>query len=161
MNYNKIFVTFFGAGLSPIAPGTMGSIAAFLVAIPLFFCSHLPILLGVISLAILLPAGTICSNIYSKKTQQSDPKEIVVDEVCGYFLSLAISLPATTQNFQHYMMILLVNLAFFRFFDIYKPRPISWIDENMKNGFGVMLDDVVAGIFSGCVSISVIELLLR
>ncbi|MDC0385064.1 phosphatidylglycerophosphatase A [bacterium] len=87
------------------------------------------------------------SDVFDKK----DAKEIVIDEFVGQniplFFLLFIPLNTATYN-KDFMILIVLSFIFFRFFDILKPYPINLIDKKMKNGLGVMLDDVIAGIFS-------------
>jgi len=127
----------FGAGLSPFAPGTMGT----LVAIPFIF-----ILKGLggpgfwIALALLFLLGVqLCGHV-SRKLGVHDHGGIVWDEMVGYWLSAAF-VPLQWQW-------LLAAFVLFRFFDIVKPWPIRQIDKKVSGGFGIMVDDVVAALFT-------------
>ena len=133
-----IAATWFWSGLSPKAPGTMGSLAAlpFGYAI-LYYIGQEALLLASISIFCL---GILATNIYLKKTGKQDPGEVVIDEVAGQWIPLLI---VGTD-------LLLFGLAFilFRLFDILKPWPISWLDRHIKGATGVMIDDIVAGLFA-------------
>ncbi|HLD16755.1 MAG TPA: phosphatidylglycerophosphatase A [Coxiellaceae bacterium] len=136
----------FGLGLLPWAPGTWGSLAGGVFYIGLSYL-HLPVYatvtLGVIILSI------ITCDITSKKWGEKDPPELVSDEVAGMLVTM-IGISFTWLN-------LLIGFALFRLFDIWKPWPISYCDEHVHGGVGIVLDDVVAGIVS-CV---LLHLLLR
>jgi phosphatidylglycerophosphatase A len=127
----------FGAGLSPVAPGTMGT----LVAIPFIFI--LKSLGGPgfwIALALLFLLGVqLCGHV-SRKLGVHDHGGIVWDEMVGYWLSAAF-VPLQWPW-------LLAAFVLFRFFDIVKPWPIRQIDKKVSGGFGVMIDDVVAALFT-------------
>jgi phosphatidylglycerophosphatase A len=127
----------FGAGLSPVAPGTMGT----LVAIPFTFM--LKSLGGPgfwIALVLLFLLGVqLCGHV-SRKLGVHDHGGIVWDEMVGYWLSVAF-VPLQWQW-------LLAAFVLFRFFDIYKPWPIRQIDRKVSGGFGIMIDDVVAALFT-------------
>ena len=130
------FVTL-GVGKIPFAPGTWGSLLGLLIwwAIsPL----ELYVELGLIVFFSLLSWAMI--TIYEQTTKKHDPKEVIVDEVVGQWIAL-IGLPLTWQS-------MLVGFVLFRFFDILKPFPISFIDRNMPGAFGTMCDDIVAGLFA-------------
>ena len=90
-----------------------------------------------------------------------DAKEIVIDEFVGQniplFFLLFIPLNTNTYN-KDFVTLIILSFFFFRFFDILKPYPINLIDKKMKNGFGVMLDDVIAGIFSALLIYAVVLL---
>ena len=127
----------FGSGLLPKAPGTFGT----LVALPLFWLIadvSLPIYL-VICLASII-VGIFMCDYTSKALKVHDHPGIVWDEIAGYLITM-IGFAATWQN-------LLLGFVFFRFFDIIKPWPIKLIDEKVSGGFGIMLDDIIAGIFA-------------
>jgi len=132
--------TGFGAGLSPIAPGTVGSAAALM---PWFFLCDLswPIYLLIISLAFLV--GVWASGVIIQRTGIDDPGVIVWDEFVGQWMALAF-IPRTGYW-------VLAGFCLFRLFDIWKPWPVSWADRSIKGGLGVMLDDIIAGFYAACV----------
>lgn len=142
----KYFVTWFGSGLSPKAPGTAGSLAA-LPFVWLAHELHLMWALGLLALLFLV-VGAWASNRYMAATGKvGDPKEIVIDEVVGQWLVFAaMPLMWLPISYEWQLEILAAGFVAFRFFDILKPWPISMIDERMKGGWGVMLDDVAAGV---------------
>ena len=144
----KLFLTFFYTGLSPIAPGTIGSIFGAVVAVILINFLGTNAQTTLILLAILITIFSIKEiNIYEKQNKKSDPKEIVIDEVVGVFIAFAISSNTYSQ--------MILSLIFFRLFDIWKPSIIGKVDRELKGGLGVMIDDVIAGIFGGICSILV------
>lgn len=127
----------FGSGLSPFAPGTMGTV----VAIPFVFALKS---LGApgfwVALLLLFLLGIqLCGHV-SRKLGMHDHGGIVWDEMVGYWLSVAF-VPLQW----HW---LLVAFVLFRFFDIYKPWPIRQLDRKVSGGFGIMIDDVVAALFT-------------
>jgi phosphatidylglycerophosphatase A len=127
----------FGSGLAAKAPGTFGTIAA----IPLYLLmSHLslPVYLA-LTLLIVLVGFYICDKA-ANDMQVHDHGAIVWDEVAGLLITL-IAAPAE-------WIWLLVGFGFFRFFDILKPWPIRWLDAKVHGGFGIMIDDVLAGVFA-------------
>lgn len=129
--------TGFGAGYLPKAPGTWGS----LLALPLHFFlrqltpSHYALALGAIFFIAVITAGQA-----EKILDRKDPGVIVIDEVIG----MLITLIAAPNN----PLIWLLGFALFRFFDIFKPYPIRLIDQRINGGLGIVLDDVLAGIYS-------------
>ena len=140
----KLFLTFFYSGLSPKAPGTIGTIAGVVVAF--FILSYFPSsTLGTLLLFITI-VGVLEINRYEKETSSHDSKEIVIDEVAGIWM--AILLCINTPDFFKYI----VTFIYFRIFDIWKPSIIGRIDENVKGGLGVMGDDLIAGIVAGICS---------
>lgn len=127
----------FGSGLSPFAPGTMGTV----VAIPFVFALKS---LGApgfwIALLLLFLLGIqICGHV-SRKLGMHDHGGIVWDEMVGYWLAIAF-VPLQW----HW---LLAAFVLFRFFDIYKPWPIRQLDQKVSGGFGIMIDDILAALFT-------------
>lgn len=129
--------TWLGVGLSPKAPGTVGSIVALPFAMLIHYFLGGPGLL--LSAAALFFVGVRVSDLYMERfSRAGDPKEIVIDEVAGMCLTLAL----IGFSVEGYMF----GFFFFRVFDIFKPWPIGWADRRLKGGFGVMLDDVLAAL---------------
>jgi len=137
----KILATFFGIGLFPVAPGTLASAVA-----ALFFKFALHGLAWpwyLLLLALLFLAGTAASAVHAAALGRPDPGRIVVDEVCGQLLALAF-LPAA-------WVPVAVSFVLFRFFDIIKPWPIRRL-EKLPGGWGIMADDIGAGLAAAAVS---------
>lgn len=132
--------TWFGAGLLPKAPGTWGSLAALPFAWVILRYGGMWWLLAAIILVFLV--GWWASQIYVGRSGEADPGAVVIDEVAGQWLTL---LPAAPGVWWHWAL----GFALFRFFDIVKPWPVGWADRRLKGGFGVMVDDVIAGIYAG------------
>ena len=140
-HFSYLLATWFGTGLSPLAPGTIGSLAALPVA---YLISHFIGIVGLgIGIIIVSGLGVWVANIHSRRTGTHDSKEVVIDEVAGQWLTLLL-VPAD-------IVFYLLGFLLFRFTDIAKPWPINMIDRNMKSGLGVMLDDLVAGAISALV----------
>lgn len=147
----KTFLTFFGVGLIPFAPGTFGSIAGAVVAyFILLYFSSTTLFLATILVFLL---GVSVTNSYETATGMHDNSSIVIDEVAGVWLAIVLSGATLTQ--------ILLSLIFFRIFDITKPSIIGRIDKNVKGGLGVMGDDMVAGFFAGITSSMVYAGLLK
>ena len=164
MNLNRLFITFFGTGLAPKAPGTAGSLAALIVGVTLL--EFLPMqTLFMLTLAITI-IGIFEINKYEKATGSHDDKSIVIDEVSGMWIALMIALSsAYTMEYAYANEIAIVgSFAAFRLFDIWKPSVIGTIDRKVKGGLGVMGDDILAGISGGLLTIvlliSIRELLI-
>ncbi|MDD7804101.1 MAG: phosphatidylglycerophosphatase A [Endozoicomonas sp. (ex Botrylloides leachii)] len=132
----------FGSGLSPKAPGTMGTVAA----IP-FYLLMQPLGIWQYSLILLITStvGVWLCDKTSKDLGIHDHPGIVWDEFCGYWLTM---LAAPTG-----WLWVLYGFILFRLFDIWKPWPISWLDTNISGGLGIMLDDIVAG----CLALLVLQ----
>lgn len=128
--------TWFGCGFVNPAPGTWGSLGAIIPGM-IIYAAGGAYLLFIAMIAVTL-VGWWAGHHYGKDANEHDSKQIVIDEVAGMWIAM---LPAGLNP-------LLVLAAFitFRFFDILKPWPISWADKNVQNAWGVMLDDLMAGI---------------
>lgn len=128
----------FGSGLSPKAPGTLGSLAA----IPLWLLlSQLSQPLIIMTIAVSAVVGVAICGRAAVQLGVHDHGGIVWDEFVGLWITMAF-LPS------NYVM-LLVGFLLFRFFDIVKPWPIGWLDKKVSGGLGIMLDDIVAGVAAG------------
>lgn len=124
-------------GYSPVAPGTVGSLLGVLLYIPL---SGLPVVYYAV---FLLFASLVSFKIADRAERyfgKKDCQVIVIDEVVGVFFTMFLFPPT--------MVYLSAGFLIFRFFDIVKPFPAGWVDRNIKGGTGVVLDDIVAGIYS-------------
>ncbi|UAT42580.1 phosphatidylglycerophosphatase A [Anaplasmataceae bacterium AB001_6] len=143
---NILFVTFFFTGKFRYCPGTIGSLASF-VLLPFFFVQPIVFYSMLFFIAIL---GTIGSDLYSKDTAKKDPKEVVIDEVLGQMITFVMIFHANN-FFGIYNLFYTIFTSFilFRLFDITKPFPISIIDKKVKGGVGIMLDDVFAAVIAG------------
>jgi len=153
--------TFLGSGMSPKAPGTMGSLAAAIVAYPMarlfvhlgisdLEISHLcSINLGFLSAAIIVFFAAIpFVNKAMKDTQTEDPGWIVIDEVCGVWMALSLIPNTIIVNPLLGSIVLLVAFGVFRFFDILKPLGIHRF-EKFPGAWGVMADDLLGGVYAG------------
>lgn len=142
-----LLATGFGSGLSPVVPGTMGSLAA----IPFWYLmTFLPWQLY--SLVVMM---SICIGVYlchrtAKDMGTHDHGSIVWDEFVGMWITL-MALP--TMDWQW----VAAGFVIFRIFDMWKPWPIRWFDRNIHGGMGIMVDDIVAGVISagGCTSLAI------
>lgn len=126
----------FGTGLSRIMPGTFGT----LVGVPIVYllCGQ-SWWLWLLAIVVAFAVGVIACERACQWLDVHDHRGVVWDEVVGYMVTMAF-LPCDWRLF-------VVGFFLFRFFDIVKPWPISWIDRRVHGGFGVMLDDVIAGLF--------------
>jgi len=175
-NPHFLFCTFFGLGkFFKRFPGTIGSLIAvplayfvtwFSLLILNFFPAYSDLYIArffapVCTLAILFFIGVYSSSKYSAQIKVEDPKEVIIDEIIAQMLCMVLSLPLTfnliSQNLAGktviyydvvFILAILGNFVLFRFFDIVKPWPISWVDKKIHGGFGIMFDDIVAAIFA-------------
>jgi phosphatidylglycerophosphatase A len=146
-------LTMFGIGYSKYASGTVASFVTCIIFYSLYSIGYLEsrgiYLICIIIIIFFL--STLLIDKFSDAFDEKDAKEIVIDEFVGQniplFFLLFIPLNTATYN-KDFMILIVLSFIFFRFFDILKPYPINLIDKKMKNGLGVMLDDVIAGIFS-------------
>ena len=130
-----------GIGKIPIAPGTWGSIFAFFIFI---YISHYVDMRVVVILFI--PFSIWVCEKASVNLIEKDHKSIVIDELVGIWIALVPALYLSTQTSRTSYAVL--ALIFFRIFDIFKPFPVSYFDKNFKNGLGIVLDDLIAGIMA-------------
>ena len=137
---SHLLATLFGVGKLPYGPGTWGSLATLIVW---YFCNEYIQTSIEVLIAIILLALLIC-YFSTNDHEEKDHKSIVIDEFAGMWLALFLIPDITT-----------AGLAFllFRLFDIFKPFPISYVDNNIKNAFGVVLDDLIAGLAAGYLTI--------
>lgn len=145
--------TWFGAGLLRPAPGTWGSLAAALPALALLLLAppswwH-PTLIGGVVITTL--AGAFCAPAAIRRWGVEDPSQVVIDEVAGTWLAIAC-LPV--HALAHPVLAVAVALTLFRVFDIAKPWPVGWC-EHLPGGWGIMADDLAAGILAGCLATAI------
>ncbi len=138
-----LFITGGGVGLAPAAPGTVGSIVA--AFIWWFAIARLDVVLGLgIILAVFL-LGTWAIHVVERQRGLGDAGAIVVDEFVGCWLALCLveSWPGA-----------ILAVVLFRVLDIAKPGPIGWADRQLKGGWGVMADDIIAGVIAGAIVVA-------
>ena len=133
-----ILSTWFGTGLFPKGSGTVGTIAA----IPFIALIHWlggDVLVG-ICLVLFIPVSVWVSDISSRLLKKEDPSEVVIDEVAGMMLTM-LFMPLTFNSY-------LAGFILFRIFDVLKPFPIGWADRRIKGGTGIVMDDLLAGLYA-------------
>ena len=144
---SHLFATWFGVGLIRPAPGTWGSFAALLIW---YFAEFMHPIAHVILPIFILFSWLVCSQA-TKDSDSKDHSAIVIDEVAGMFVAL---------SFVSYgVMTYLCAFLLFRSFDIWKPWPISWVDQNVQGGLGILLDDLIAGLFAGGIIYAILILI--
>ena len=149
-NYNKashVLATCFGVGSIQFAPGTWGSLFALLLICNITFLQEWIILATLLIVAL---SWWVC--VEAHKDTKSDSSEIVIDEFAGMFVACIFV--------NHDVISLVFVFLFFRFFDIVKPWPISWVDKNIKNGSGILMDDLLAGLFAGALMLAIFEIII-
>jgi phosphatidylglycerophosphatase A len=139
-NFILLLATGFGVGYSPIAPGTLGTLVAILIY---YFLSNIPSLLYEITLVGFLSLSVWVSGNAEIFFRKRDDQRIVIDEIMGFLITM-LWVPKTIR-------FVIIGFLLFRFFDILKPFPIRRFERVFKGGFGVVLDDVVAGVYANIV----------
>ena len=147
--FNSIFVTMFSLGRIGFLPGTFGSLAT---VIFLFVCFHILNISSNIILIILVITfaySFIAIKNYTKNNENKDPGEIIIDEFIGQAIPIYLYeiSHGTEKTMDQALIIYTVCFILFRFFDILKPFPVSYFDRKHKNSFGVVMDDVCAGLY--------------
>jgi phosphatidylglycerophosphatase A len=135
-----LLATGFGVGYSPIAPGTLGTLVAILIY---YFLSEISPPLYEITLIGFFFLSVWVSENAERFFRKKDDQRIVIDEIIG-FLTTMLWVPKTIR-------FVIIGFFLFRFFDILKPFPIRRLEKGFKGGFGVVLDDVVAGVYANIV----------
>ncbi|MGC0371551.1 MAG: hypothetical protein DGJ47_000240 [Rickettsiaceae bacterium] len=187
---SEIIATVFYIGKIKYAPGTFGSLPAFLICYVikhfafdnqevfnidiLSFYQQQLLSVFAIEISVLVAIfliGTYCTHVYIKDKDNKDPKEVVIDEVVGQMLTIIlVYFPSMLLFFSPFgllmspsyfdlLFLFILPFGLFRLYDIKKPWPICWVDQKCKGALGVMIDDVIAGIFAA-VTQSVIILLI-
>ena len=146
---NTAFVTMFGIGKLPKIPGSYASLITVIFLYILFHMLSVPADIFLFFLVAIFIISLIAINSFVKDLTNKDPKEVVIDEFIGQSIPISLyeiahiepTSPARVLTFNFIMFIL------FRIFDIAKPYPVSYYDKNFKNSFGVIMDDVCAGLY--------------
>ena len=153
---NFLFISLFGIGKIKKLPGTFASLATTLFLFFLFHILNVSPNIILFSVIIIFLISFYAVNIYIKDLSNKDPKEVVIDEFIGQSIPLYLYEVShgiqkdSDDTFKFYLIIFIL----FRFFDITKPFPVSYFDKNFKNSLGVIMDDVVAGLYVVLVLIS-------
>ena len=142
-----LFLAFgFGSGLAKKAPGTFGTLAA----IPLYWLfAQADLLVYSLLTLIVTVAGVWICGLAAEKLEEHDFGGIVWDEIAGYLITMWLA-PFTWQA-------MVSGFILFRIFDILKPWPIKWVDQQVHGGLGIMLDDVLAAVFAGGVLLLAVD----
>ena len=148
-NLNKYFVTMFGLGKFKKIPGTIASFTTTVILFLYFHIFDFPKNFFLIFLVIVTIYGFIAVANYIKSKKNKDPKEIVIDEFIGQSIPIYLYeiSHGTERSFEDSFYFYIIMFMTFRVFDIIKPFPVSYFDKNFKNSFGVIMDDIVAGLY--------------
>ena len=147
--FNYLFVTCFGIGSFKFAPGTITSLITTVFLYSLFHIINLPNITILIILLIVFIYSFYAVSEYINYNKNKDPKEVVVDEFIGQSIPIYLYEIAhgSTKDTNEAVLFYLYIFILFRYFDIKKPFPVSFFDKKFKNSFGVIMDDVVAGLY--------------
>ena len=148
-NFNYLFVTFFGLGSIRYAPGTITSLITTILLFSFFHIINLPKNIILIFLIFIFLYAFYAVAEYIKYAKNKDPKEVVIDEVIGQSIPIYLYETAhgVIKNSQEAFLFYIYIFILFRFFDIKKPFPINFFDRKFKNSFGVIIDDIIAGLY--------------
>ena len=146
---NYLFVTCFGIGSFRFAPGTIASLVTTIFLFSLFHIINLSSSIILFILLITFIFSFYAVSDYIKFKENKDPKEVVIDEFIGQSIPIYLYeiSHSTSKGSQEVILIYLYIFFLFRFFDIKKPFPVNFFDKKFKNSFGVIFDDVVAGLY--------------
>jgi phosphatidylglycerophosphatase A len=134
--------TFFGVGYCPVAPGTAGAAAGLVLFAILSRLSPMLYLLTCVALVFL---GIWAAEEFSRQSGTHDDGRIVIDEVAGQLLTLV---PLVLSGRRGSVPLVVTGFVLFRIFDVWKPGPVRWLERNLSGGAGVVMDDVLAGVFA-------------
>ncbi|RVY19321.1 phosphatidylglycerophosphatase A [Helicobacter pylori] len=142
------FLTLFFSGYSKKAPGTIGSLVALLLGLPILIFSANTLFLGAVFIGLIAIAQI---DKEEEETKRHDSSYIVIDELVGMWLAMAISGLSLAG--------VILSFIFFRIYDITKPSLIGKIDKEVKGGLGVVADDALAGVLAGLSALLIIHIL--
>ena len=148
-NFNFLFVTLFGIGKVSRIPGSVASLVTTIILFFIFQILNLSPDLVLICLLVIFFVSLYSINQFIKNKDNKDPKEIVIDEFIGQSIPICLYEIAHQGSKETYEVLTFYFIMFilFRIFDITKPYPVSYYDKNFKNSFGVVMDDVCAGLY--------------
>ena len=146
---NFLFISLFGIGKIKKIPGSFASLATTLFLFFLFRILNVSPNIVLFAIVIVFLISLYAVNVFIKDLTNKDPKEIVIDEFIGQSIPICLyevahNMPKDNEDVLKFYLIMFV---LFRVFDITKPFPVSYCDKNFKNSFGVIMDDVCAGLY--------------
>ncbi len=147
--FNSLFVTMFGLGNIKMIPGTIGSLATIIILFILFHVFDISSGLILIVLILIFIYSFPAITSYIEENENKDPREIIIDEFIGQSIPIYLYEVShgTEKTFNEAIIFYSICFILFRFFDIKKPFPVNFFDKNFKNSFGVIMDDVCAGLY--------------
>tara|TARA_B100000424_G_scaffold136143_1_gene103290 strand:+ start:287 stop:781 length:495 start_codon:yes stop_codon:yes gene_type:complete len=146
---NFLFVTMFGLGKISKIPGSVASLFTVLILFILFHVIEISPNLMLFLIILVSIVAIFSINIFIKDYDDKDPKEVVIDEFIGQSIPVCLYEIAhqDTKSVSEVLTFYFIMFIMFRIFDIAKPYPVSYYDKNFKNSFGVIMDDVCAGLY--------------
>ena len=147
--FNSLFVTMFGLGKIKFIPGTIGSLATIIILYVIFHILNVSSNFVLLGLVIIFIYSFPAVSSYIKNNGNKDPREIIIDELIGQSIPIfAYEIShGTEKSSDEALIFYCISFVLFRFFDVIKPFPVSFFDKNFKNSFGVIMDDVCAGLY--------------
>ena len=147
--FNFLFVTMFGIGKIKMIPGTVGSLTTIIILYVMFHILSISSNFILLGLIIIFIYSFFAVTNYTENIENKDPKEIVIDEFIGQSIPIYLYEVShgTEKSPNEAIIFYVICFIIFRFFDIKKPFPVSFFDKNFKNSFGVIMDDVCAGLY--------------
>ena len=147
--FNTLFVTMFGLGKIPKIPGTLGSLATVILLYLFFHILNISSNIIFIGLIIIFIYSFSAVSAHIQDNEDKDPKEVIIDEFIGQSIPIFLYeiSHGTEKSPDEAIIFYGICFVLFRFFDIAKPFPVNFFDKNYKNSFGVIMDDVFAGLY--------------
>ena len=147
--FNSLLVTMFGLGKIKFMPGTFGSLATVIFLFYLFHSLNISSNIILISLIIIFIYSFYAVSTHTESSKNKDPGEIIIDEFLGQSIPIYLYeiSHGTTKESDQAIVYYALFFILFRYFDIMKPFPVNFFDKNFKNSFGVIMDDICAGLY--------------
>jgi len=147
--FNSLLVTMFGLGKIKFIPGTFGSLATTFILFYLFHSLNVSSNIILIGLIIIFIYSFYAVSTHTEDSKNKDPGEIVIDEFLGQSIPIYLYeiSHGTTKETNEAVVYYALFFILFRYFDIMKPFPVNFFDKNFKNSFGVIMDDICAGLY--------------
>ena len=147
--FNSLFVTMFGLGKIKFIPGTIGSLVTTIILYFLFHISNISPNMILVGLIIIFIYSFYAVSSHIENSENKDPGEIIIDEFLGQSIPIYLYeiSHGTTKDGGEAIIFYSIFFILFRYFDIMKPFPVSFFDKNFKNSFGVIMDDICAGLY--------------
>ena len=147
--FNSLFVTMFGLGKIKFMPGTFGSLVTTIILYCMFHIYNISSNIILIGLIIIFIYSFYAVSCHIKNSEKKDPSEIIIDEFLGQSIPIYLYeiSHGTSKESSETIIYYVIFFILFRYFDIIKPFPVSFFDENFKNSFGVIMDDICAGLY--------------